>query len=73
MELRPERWSSDFSDARDVPTVRDWRFAVTLTPGLHTIRVQLVTTAHHAFNPPAQAAVTLTVSTQAPPVEARPC
>jgi hypothetical protein len=51
-----------FIDGQEVPTVDAWRFAETLTPGRHTIQVDLVTPSHHAFAPPAVATTTVTVA-----------
>jgi hypothetical protein len=51
-----------FVDGHEVPTVDAWRFAETLTPGPHTIRVELVTPSHHAFAPPAIAITKVTVN-----------
>jgi hypothetical protein len=53
-----------FVDGHEVPTVDAWRFAETLTPGQHTIRVELVTPSHHAFAPPAIATTRVTVNSE---------
>lgn len=55
-----------FVDGHEVPTVDAWRFSEELSSGRHTIKVELVTPAHHAFNPPATATTTVTVRAAAP-------
>lgn len=50
-----------FVDGHEVPTVDAWQFDERLTPGTHVIRVELVSPAHHAFNPPTTATTTITV------------
>ncbi len=62
-----------FVDRHEVPTVDAWRFDETLTPGQHTIQVNLVTPAHHAFAPPAVATTTVTVAPDAPGVGPANC
>jgi hypothetical protein len=50
-----------FVDGRERPSVDAWEFAEPLAPGTHVIRVELVTPAHHAFNPPTTATTTISV------------
>ena len=50
-----------FVDGHEVPTVDAWQFAERLAPGTHVIRVELVTPAHRAFNPPTAATTTISV------------
>jgi hypothetical protein len=57
-----------FVDGHEVPTVDEWQFAETVAPGTHVIKVELVTPAHHAFNPPATATTTVAIVTDAPAV-----
>lgn len=54
-----------FVDGHEVPTVDAWRFGEWLEPGVHAIRVELVTPSHHAFNPPAIASTRVTVASTA--------
>jgi len=69
----PQHYLVVFADGHEIPTVDDWQFTEALAPGRHTIRVELVTPAHHAFNPPAVASVTLTVAPDAPSAGPHPC
>jgi hypothetical protein len=62
-----------FVDGHEVPTVDAWRFGETLTPGKHTIRVELVTQSHHAFAPPAIATTVVRVSQDAGAVSPGNC
>jgi hypothetical protein len=55
-----------FVDGHEAPTVDAWQFAERLAPGTHVIRVELVTPAHHAFNPPATATTTISVVQDVP-------
>ena len=62
-----------FVDGREVPTVDAWQFAEAVGPGTHVIRVELVTPAHHAFNPPAAARATISVVSDAPAATSANC
>lgn len=53
-------------DGHEVVTVDQSEFAELVAPGAHTITVQLVTPAHHAFSPPATATVRVDVASGAP-------
>jgi hypothetical protein len=62
-----------FVDGHEVPTVDAWQFDERLTPGTHVIRVELVTPAHHAFNPPTTATTTVSVLGDAPAASPANC
>ncbi|MBV8195591.1 MAG: hypothetical protein JOY80_08690 [Candidatus Dormibacteraeota bacterium] len=58
----PSHYLVVFVDGHEVATVDAWQLAEILAPGQHDIRVELVTPAHHAFDPPAIASTDVTVT-----------
>ena len=48
-------------DGVQAPTVDVWHVPVDLSPGRHTVEVELVSPSHQAFNPPATFKETITV------------
>ncbi|MBV9100520.1 MAG: hypothetical protein JOZ46_04265 [Candidatus Dormibacteraeota bacterium] len=62
----PTHYLVVFVDGHEVATVDQWQFAEVLSPGAHTLAVQLVTPVHHAFNPPATTAIRVDIVSEAP-------
>lgn len=62
-----------FIDGVEVPTVDVWQVPEELPAGTHTLEVELVTPAHQAFDPPAIARETVTVTPGAPPAGPGSC
>jgi hypothetical protein len=62
-----------YVDGREAPVVDASQFPEVLSPGPHTITVQLVTPSRQAFSPPATASIQLTASPGATPPAPAPC
>ena len=60
-------------DGTQEPTVDVWQVPEDLAAGRHTVEVELVTPQHQAFNPPATARETITVTSGATPAGPARC
>lgn len=62
-----------FIDGIEVPTVDAWHIPEDLSAGSHTVKVELVSPSHQAFNPPAIATEHITVVAGADPAGPGSC
>ena len=69
----PQYYLAVIIDGAQAPTVDVWHVPLDLSPGRHTVEVELVSPSHQAFNPPATFTETLSVVPGAAPAGPGSC